>query len=115
MDSFTISKYVKHSLNPEELAAVAATLAQATTEQQRLDEELTAVKSQFKGRIDEAKGKGSAAAHTYDCGFEYRTLACPAVIVGDIITIRHPETMDVLETRKASDKEKQISLELDSE
>ena len=111
---FEVDEFVRHYLAPEELRERASEMAQSIIEGQRAAEELTSIKSQYKAKIDGIAARVALKAQEHRDGYVLKTMKCPASIIGNLFEVRHPETNEVIISRPATDRDKQVCLDFGS-
>jgi len=74
-----VTKFLKHTFSEEERKVIADQLAQAVADHQAAEDQLRAVRDQFKSRISEAEAKISGCAQKLNSGFEMRDTECRMV------------------------------------
>lgn len=67
---------VKYTFSEDEKRDIATEMAQRIGELQRAEDDLKAVKSEFKSKIDLLQSQVNAAATQLNNGYEYRNMKC---------------------------------------
>ncbi len=113
IETVTVQETLRVDLTDEEYKNVAILMGHANAEISAAEDQLAAVKSQFKSRIDAAVAKRNEYAGIINAGCEYKPVDC--WLTKDwgagSITVTRQDTGEVIRTRPMSPEEKQRGLQ----
>ena len=106
------TRNVKYLFSDKEKLVIATDLARELEEARQLEQELTEIKSQLKGKIDATKAHIGTYHSMIYSGYEYRNVACELVRDYDckIVTVSRMDTWEQVESRAMTQDELQKSL-----
>lgn len=104
---------LKVQLTDEDYKTLAIKIGQASTEISRAEDELAAVKSQFKSRIDAAVAKRNQYASIINAGCEYKPVDCHLIknYQENTVTLVRLDTQEVVRVRAMTADERQRGLD----
>ena len=107
-----LEKSLKVNLSDKELLAYGIELADAQDKTDRLNDELTEVKSRFKSEIDETESKINNITSKIRSKYEYRNVECEKTLdfKKGIVIIRRMDTVEDIEVRDMLDCERQAEI-----
>ena len=106
------TRNVKYLFSDKEKLVIATDLARELEEARQLEQELTEIKSQLKGKIDATKAHIGTYHSMIYSGYEYRNVACELVRDYNckIVTVSRMDTWEQIESRTMTQDELQKSL-----
>src|SRR5208337_1734525 len=112
IETITVQETLRVDLTNEEYKNIAILMGHANAEISAAEDQLAAVKSQFKSRIDAAVAKRNEYAGIINAGCEYKPVDCWLTKDwgASTITVIRQDTREVIRTRPMSPEEKQRGL-----
>jgi hypothetical protein len=111
-DVTVIQETLPVKLTDQDYKSLAIKMGQAGTEIAQAEDQLAAVKSQFKARIDAAKAKSNEYASIANAGVEYRKVDCHLTkdYQQNTVRIRRLDTFELVSERTMTTAERQRGL-----
>jgi len=109
-------EYLKCILTEEEVAQAANELARGISSLKELDDALTSIKAEFKGKVEKEEANINVKARLVRDKHEYRNVECDAIhnFTDCTVTIVRKDTNETVETRKMTFSEKQTTIDFDA-
>ena len=113
MDTEFSNEYCRYTFSEDEKKEIASDMAQKVGELQRLEDELKAVKSDFKSQIDRVQAEVNNSATKINNGYEMRLIKCEVVKDYTKMTIRYirTDTQETTKERKLTEDERQMRID----
>ena len=110
-------EYLKCALTVDEVAVAANDLAKLLDDYQALESALASVKADFKAKLEKCDADVRIKARLVRDKYEYRNQECDVEYNHTTLTIKvtRKDTKEVIEERKMTSEEKQMTLEFDKE
>jgi hypothetical protein len=108
---------LRYTFTAEERQQLGQDLAQTLGEQSGIQEDLEAIKAQFKSKLSEVSGRVNAIANKVRSGYEMRSFKVEKRmdLKAGTYTVVRLDTGEVIEERPLYENEKQIALEMGKE
>jgi len=113
VDTEFSNEYCRYTFSEDEKKEIASDMAQKVGELQRLEDELKAVKSDFKSQIDRVQAEVNNSATKINNGYEMRLIKCEVVKDYTKMTIRYirTDTQETTKERKLTEDERQMRID----
>ena len=108
----TSDEFIKYVFNEDEKRDIAKNMATSVTMLQTAEDNLKAVKSQFKSEIDGYQAGINSAAQKLNNGYEMKTMECNVEYdhARQLVYFTRPDTLERVKERKMTSDEQQIEI-----